>query len=305
MKSWIFLSVALASLLSAGCNNGPKARTALQITTRAGGNFLVVLDHVEYLKNCYAGSYDPYEGTDDQGLRASAPDPDPKQKQWEEIRWRKIDSVSFGATSGDAGGFCPGTPTEVAAVVAHGDDRDNRSLLTTTDEGIIGSTERGRVTIAIQDIAKLVKIPDQHWPWSEANPDPYDVTLKIVQYDGKPAEIKDPSIAWNRTKKSSFEELTSPFSNSNDNFLVFGDGARQEIPWHFLKSFDLLALDASGKQRVHVAFTDGSSRDFDLLGEEIHGSGGDADFLPMDYVRHADVLSERKPATPPPAKPAS
>jgi hypothetical protein len=302
MKRGTLLLVALASV-AAGCSNGPKDRTALQITTRAGATFTVVLDKIEYLQNCFAGSYDPYEGIDDQGLRASAPDPDPKQKQWEEIRWRRIDSVTFGAVSGDAGGFCAGTPTQVEAVIIHGQDQDKRMLLTTTDEGIIGETERGRVTIAIQDIAKLVKVPDQHWPWSEANPDQYDVTLKIVQYDNKPAELKNPTVAWNRTKKSSFEELTSPFSNSSDNFLVFGDGARQEIPWHFLKSFDLPPVDASGKQGVHVVFADGSYKDFEMLGSEIHGSGGDADFEPMDYLKHVDVESKLKPAAPP--KPAS
>lgn len=303
MKSGIAFFAVLASLAVAGCNSGPAERTVLQITTRAGGNFLVVLDHVEYLQNCHSGKYEPYEGTDEQGLRAAAPNPDAAQKQWEEIRWRKIDSVTFGAVAGNAGGFCDGTPTQVAAVIAHGEDQDKRTLLTTTDEGIIGASERGRVTIAIQDIAKLVKIPDQHWPWSEPNQDRYDVTLKIVRYDGKPTELHDPSIAWNRMKKSGTEELTTPFSEESDDLLVIGDGARQQLPWHLLKSFDLLPIAADGKQKVHVVFADGSSRDFDLLGEELHGSG--ESLLPMDYLKHVDVQSQLKAASSPAAKPAS
>ena len=103
--------------------------------------------------------------------------------------------------------------------------------------------------------------------------------------------------SWNREKRSSFEVLSTPFANTSEYFLVFGDGARQGFYWHLLKSFDLLPLEVGKSQRVHVIFTDGRSQDFDLLGDELDGQG--EHLLPMDYLRHVEVQSQPKLAPPP------
>lgn len=133
----LLLLVMLLGFTILGC--APKGRMVAQITTREGATYTVVDPEADYLRICWRSEIDALKLVDHQGLRIFSKEKVTAGKDADEIPWTKIDSVNFGAGSGELGEFCPGMPLSVAADVRFKDGHtEHHELTDTTDKGIRG-----------------------------------------------------------------------------------------------------------------------------------------------------------------------
>jgi len=252
-----FLTLCLGWALTS-CDNGAPKRIDLQITTRGGGNFLVAGVEVSYVAVCYPGSYSPYDNVDDRGLRFSVKPQKPDDPDYGDVLWKDIDSVSFGAPAGNRGGACDGLPTRVAAVVHYKDGHnESRDLEDTTDFGIEGQTDHGKIIVPLREVAKLGLVPDQDWPWAREPNVNYNEKLHLTHQDGKTQLFGYPEINTNQGKGLDGQILVSPFGSNAEGLPTLIAGAREDIAWHLIKSVDFEPLGPDKTLKGTVTFTDG------------------------------------------------
>jgi|GEM_PF-5710383 len=287
MNTSRFFLLMLLALAAAGCAKG---RPAAEITTRQGGHFLVVDPHANYLRVCYESQFDVMKLTAWTGLRIDESEAKPAVGQDQvEIPWADIDRVDFGAPSGELGDFCPGLPQYLAATVRFKDGHtEQHKLEDTTDDGVDGSAERGNVVIPLRNIASLTMVKDEKWPWSTAEEQDYEVTIKATWTDGKVTVVTDPTYTLNASKQRDNDSLISPVTDAAKGFPALIGGARVDLPWYVLKSIDVES--APGEPvKDKLTFTDGHT-------EEVGMATANMDSLTRDdnpespvHVKHMDV----------------
>lgn len=297
MQRGLLAFVACFCLLLAACNR-PQDRNTLEIKTRAGQTFLIADAKANYLRICWEGQVDLSTLEDYTGLRTGTP---PKSEDdgfhhGEELPWSDVDSISFGATHGDLGEFCPGLPWTVSGEVHRADGKtEQREFEDTTDDGIWGLSERGRVTVPLRNVASLRRVPDQHWPWSEdtATDVQYLTTLRPVHGDGSTDNFDSSfsvSDGWNKQKGD--EYLSGPTSSYVDGLPASIGGAKVDIPWRMLKSVDLEPIPNSDDMQAKVTFADGHVEQFQVRHSVIES--GQTSVI-IDNLKHIDVSTKTEP----------
>lgn len=198
----------MATLLAACTDRSPPG---IEITTRAGGTFLLVRPVVNYERICSPGSYALQGDPDKRGLRIRADesvgDPELKRphssdagsEKTDAVLWTAIAEIEFAELVGDLGtsAFCGGSPDAVAAKISYRDGRqERRQLIDTTDRGIDGLSDRGRTTVPLRNISRLRTVENRDWDWVKKFPtDPLDedraqrgLVLKVTIVDGEYVE---------------------------------------------------------------------------------------------------------------------
>ncbi len=141
----------------------------MEIITREGATFIVVDAEANYERVCRDGSYSLSGDPDKLGLRAVSVNKE--GSSYNEIPWATISSISFAEPLGDlgkeGGEFCSGPVSIAATVHLKSDVTQNNNLVDTTDLGIEGKSERGKIVIPIREIASLRMITDQNWSWAK------------------------------------------------------------------------------------------------------------------------------------------
>jgi hypothetical protein len=286
----LLLPMVLLGFALLGC--APKGRLVAQITTREGATYTVVEPQANYLRVCWQSEIDISKLADHHGLRIFSREKVTAGQDADEIPWTKIDSVDFGASSGELGEFCPGMPLSVAADVRFKDGHtEHHDLTDTTDDGIDGLSARGKIVIPVREIAHLSMIPDQNWPWSIAPESPksaYTAVLTITDWDGSTTELPNPNISLTTSKQSGNDSLESPFAATADGLPAVISGAKLDIPWHSLKSVDFEPLEAGKSLRAKATFVDGHSEEFAVREGSLVGAE-EKDETPFDDVKHLDV----------------
>jgi hypothetical protein len=286
----LLLPVMLLGFTILGC--APKQRLVAQITTREGATYTVVDPQTDYVRICWRSEIDAMKLVDHQGLRIFSQEKVTAGQDADEIPWTRIDSVNFGASSGELGEFCPGMPKSVAADVRFKDGHtEHHELTDTTDNGIDGLSERGKIVIPVREIARLNMIPDQNWPWSIAPESPksaYAVTLTIIDTNGSTVQLENPAISLTTSKQSGNDTLESPFGSTADGFPAVISGAKLEIPWHDLKSVDFEPLEAGKGLRAKATFTDGHTEELGVREGTFVGAE-EKDETPFDDVKNLQV----------------
>lgn len=300
MRIRFFLLPVLLGLATLGC--APKGRNVAEITTRQGGHFLVVDPTPNYERICYEGEIDAFKNTAWQGLRIDSSEVKAPAQEEVEIPWEKIDQIQFGAASGDLGDFCPGLPESIAAEVRYKDGHtEHHALEDTTDDGIDGLTDRGKVVIPLRNVASLKMVPDQNWPWSTAPEVYYDVTLTATWSDGKTSEVQQPEYYSNASKHSGDDTLISPFSDYVPAFPALIDGAEVDLPWNVLKSIEIESKPGE-PERDKLTFTDGHTEEVMKTNADLQNLSRN-DMNPDVEVRVTRMDVRSKPQVPP--KPGS
>ena len=292
MKLKHVLLPVLLCLMTLGC--APKGRPVAQITTRQGMNYLLIDPKANYVRVCWEGEIDAFKNVAWQGLRIDSSEVKAPSQEEQEIPWEKIDRVDFGAPSGDLGEFCPGLPESIAAEVHYKDGHsEHHTLEDTTDDGIEGLGERGKLTIPLRAIAKLQMVPDQEWHWSEAPQRNYDVTLRVTDIDGKTEEIKNPSVQLQHNKQHGGDTLISPFSDYSEGFPALIGGAEVEVPWNTLKSVDFEYAAGTGL-KAKLGYGDGHTEEVGVQEASLEYGFG-ANVMLFDNLKHMDVQTALQP----------
>lgn len=305
MKTGVGSFLILLCAVIAGCDTGPMDRVSLQITTRGGGNFLVVDAKANYAAACGPGEVDLFSLQDLVGLRplsgASSAEPD----KIEEILWKDITGVDFGAPSGNIGDFCEGMPVSLAATVHYKDGtQQKRALQDTTDEGIEGKTERGDIIIPLREIAKLSLVKDEHWPWSYDRSDVNYITrLHVTDRDGHAVDFPEFRVNTSYTKQKGDEYLQVPYGSDEPHGLpVAIAGARLDLPWRLLKSADFLPFELNKDVKARVTFADGHTEELTIRRGSIDSpllENVEQQSVPFNSMSHFDAQTHTEPVPKP------
>lgn len=280
------LAAALALLLG---NCGGQSRTAVEIVTREGATFIVVEPEANYERVCQDGSYSLSGDPDKLGLRAVSINKD--GPSYNEVPWATINSISFAEPIGDlgkeGGEFCSG-PVSIAATVhlTSGVTQTN-NLIDTTDLGIGGKSERGKLVIPIREIASLKMIGDLNWPWAKS--DNHFITndelptLLVTTIDGRTREFWAPTTSVTRNKYYGNYTLRAP-DHTPPGLPALIAGANIAIPWNSIRQVEIVGnrrpLPGQGKTKLaaHLIYADGHSENVHIpdSGFSTTANGGDS-----------------------------
>lgn len=284
----LLLSLALAA---AGCT---KPKPVAEITTRQGGHFLVVDPQADYVRICYEGEVDALKNMAWQGLRIDSAEVKAPSQEEQEIPWDKIEHIDFGTPYGDLGEFCPGLPEYIAADVHYPDGRaEQHKLMDTTDDGINGLTERGKVVIPLRNVASLRVVKNEDWPWASAEEKHYDVTLTVTWSNGKVTQVQMPHYGFSYSKQHGDDLLQSPFSDFTYDFPALIHGARVDLSWSDIRSIDVESKPGE-PEKDKLTFTDGHTEEVGVAGQGMEFGDGSDDRPAEDgvYMVHMEVHSK-------------
>ena len=263
----------LASMLSLGsCGEDPRIVT--EIVTREGATFIVVEPEANYERVCNDGQYPLSGDPDKQGLRTIPADADNKERthSYDEIPWATINSISFAEPIGDlgkeGGEFCSGPVSIAATIHLKNGVTQNNNLVDTTDLGITGKSERGKIVIAIREIANLRMVANQNWSWAKSdnrvitNDDL--PTLLVTTTDGRTREFWAPTSSVTHDKYYGNYTLRAP-DHTPPGLPALIAGARIAIPWNSISQVEIagnrlpLAGQSEIKLAAHLVYADGHS----------------------------------------------
>ncbi len=231
-------AAVLPLLLLAACGPRPDSRPAVEVTTRSG--IVLVLAHAElnYQRICHVGSYDREGSPAPAGLLYyDSGDPNPKT-----VAWSAVDTVTFADATGNAGEFCQDLPDAIEATVLFKDGHKERhALQDTTDRGLEGVTEHGKVVVPLRNVASLKPVTPGIWPWVETYDPPTQkradfekylgrITLRVTKTDQTVETLAAPDahIALFRTGGG---RNLDDIDLHADGLPVFRDGVRYDVPW--------------------------------------------------------------------------
>ncbi|MGE5624412.1 MAG: hypothetical protein ACM3ZT_02570 [Bacillota bacterium] len=294
MKTRRLFLLLLLGFAAAACEKG---RQVADITTRQGGHFLVVDPKADYVRICHEGEIDAFKNEAWAGLRIDSEEVKAPSQEEQEIPWEKIEHIDFGAPAGDLGDFCPGLPEDIAAEVHYPDGHmEKHKLEDTTDDGINGLTERGKVVIPLRNVASLKMVPDQKWPWSTAAEKYYGVTLTATWNDGKTAVVQQPNFYFNASKHHGDDTLVSPFGDYVYDYPAIIAGARVDLPWNMLKRIEIESKPGEPR-KVKLTFTDGHTEEVMQADANLENLSRDDNPETEVYVTRMDITST--PQVPP------
>ena len=263
----------LASMLSLGsCGEDP--RIVIEIVTREGATFIVVEPEANYERVCTDGQYSLRGDPDKQGLRSVSADADNRERShsYDEIPWATINSISFAEPIGDlgreGGEYCSGPVSIAATVHLKNGVSQSHKLVDTTDLGITGKSERGKIVIAIREIAGLRRITDENWSWAKSdnrlitNDDL--PTLLVTTTDGRTREFWAPASSVTRDKHYGKYTLRGP-DHPPPGLPALIAGACIAIPWNSISRVEFVGnrLPLPGQSEIklaaHLVYADGHS----------------------------------------------
>jgi hypothetical protein len=285
--------VAVVLLSAAGCS---KPQPAVKVTTRAGGTFLIAHPIAKYERFCSDRSVSARGDPDEQGLRiAEAEGSDSRS-----IAWSAIEGIDFHELVGDLGagvsyGLCEGSPKSINATVTFKDGhREQRQLTDTTDQGIAGVSERGPIVVPLRDIARLVAVEDENWPWIQKyerdytaqSRDDQGVTLNVKTFGGASRTLTRPEVVVPRIKTSTHWSLQLPLERP-DGLPVIIAGARITIRWQGLRRFE----GGRDGAPARIIYTDNDRTEAVAIVKGIIGGIGDteAQSEKLDDIARLDV----------------
>jgi hypothetical protein len=300
------LPLALAAALLAGC--GDKSQPPLEITTRAGGKFLVARPYINYLRICHQGEYSVRGDPDKRGLRVRTDANGAREVQGikvvpgagdatsEVVAWPDIAEINFGETVGDLGtGFCEKMPDAISATIRYADGhQDHRLLIDTTDQGLEGIGERGWTTIALRNVARLRVIDDQNWGWVKAyKTDPLErdrarqaLMLKVTTDDGSVIDFRSAAFLEQHEKVSGNRTLMLGSTDSWD-FTAFVAGATVDFAWPDLKSVEMID---PGKLTARITYADGRSETVTVAVGALQTTFDGGHSVETAHIKRIDVL---------------
>ena len=296
------LLVTFAPALLAGCG---ESQPPLEITTRAGGTFVLAHPVADYERICQQGYYSLRGDPDKRGLRIRLDADGPREDHLPNagdaksavVAWTEISEIAFEQPVGDLGAseFCKGVPDAIAATIRYRDGhQERRRLIDTTDEGILGATERGRVSIPLRAIARLKPVEDKGWDWVkryEADPLERDraraaLVLRVTTDDGQVVDLRSANFFSDRNKVSGNQRLELPPIDAWE-LIVFIAGARFNLAWPDLARVEIADPD---KLTARIVYADGRAETATVPRGELNTTFDGGHSVDMEHVKRIDVI---------------
>ena len=298
------LILAFAAVLLGGC--GDRSQPPLEITTRAGGTFVLAHPVADYERICQEGSYSLRGDPDKRGLRIRVDADAPREDHLPNagnatspvVAWTEIAEIAFEQPVGDLGAasdFCQGAPDAVAAAIRYRDGHEERRrLIDTTDGGILGATERGRISIPLRAIAKLKRVEDKGWDWVkkyEASPLERDrarfpLVMRVTTDDGTVVDLRSPDYFVDRAKVSGNRRLELPPADGWD-LIVFIAGARFNLAWPDLARVE---IDDPHTLTARIVYADGRVDTATVAQGSIDTTFDGGHSVELEHVKRIDVV---------------
>jgi hypothetical protein len=287
------LLVVLVPLVCVAACGKEDARPNLKVTSRDGHVFEIAHAEVNYERICEEGSFPADGDPEHAGLRVFTADVDPPSTQGKVIPWSSINRVAFSSPIGDLGNswhFCVGPLAIAATVTFHDGHQEQQQLIDTTDWGLTGTSERGKITIPLRNIARLDLVKDAEWPWvtsHEPNVDAWEkmrreVTLHVVEKEGGRLDLHGPDTELGREKFSGNDSLALPVRSLFGLPILVG-GAEFVVPWT-----DIAKVEFKGAEptMANVTYRDGKTDSAQIEDASLDAAGSP---IPLGEIAEIDV----------------